>query len=196
MAQPLIGSIAHFGGNFAPQGYAFCNGSLQAIAQNETLFGLIGTTYGGDGQTTFALPDLRGRVPIGSGQGPGLTFRTVGQNGGAESVTLTTTSLPAHIHPATFSGAGSSVQATPVKATLQQPVATASLGRSVDSAGTALPLIYAPAGTPAGVPLGGMNVAGTVAVSPAGGSQPHDNIMPTLVVSAIIALNGIFPSRN
>ena len=98
MAQPYIGEIRMFGGNFAPLGWAFCDGQLLAIAQNDALFSLIGTTYGGDGQSTFALPDLRGRIPIHQGQGPLLTPRQIGETGGSETVTLTPAQLPTHTH--------------------------------------------------------------------------------------------------
>ena len=100
MASPFIGQITLFAGNFAPRGWAFCNGQLLSIAQNTALFSILGTTYGGNGQTTFALPDLRGRVPVHAGQGPGLSNYDLGQQGGAESVTLTTAQMPAHTHPA------------------------------------------------------------------------------------------------
>src|ERR1700730_17276494 len=108
MGQPFIGEIRMFAGNFAPAGWAFCDGSLQAISQNDALFNVIGTTYGGDGQTTFALPDLRGRVPIHMGQGSGLSNRIIGENGGTETVTLTPATLAAHTHPALCSSSGGS----------------------------------------------------------------------------------------
>src|SRR5437868_3362158 len=100
MSQPFVGEIRMFGGNFAPAGWAFCNGQLLAISENDTLFNLIGTTYGGDGQNTFALPDLRGRVPVHMGQGPGLSNYIIGQNGGVETVTVTIAQIPQHTHPA------------------------------------------------------------------------------------------------
>ena len=105
MSQPFIGQIKIFGGNFAPAGHAFCDGALMPIVQNEALFSLIGTTYGGDGQTTFAVPDLRGRVPVHQGTGAGLTARVLGQTGGTETVTLTAPQLPAHSHPASATNA-------------------------------------------------------------------------------------------
>src|SRR2546426_10537790 len=106
MSQPYIGEIRMFGGNFAPAGWAFCNGQQMAIDQNTALFQLIGTTYGGDGQTTFALPDLQSRIPIHQGQGSGLSNYTIGQSGGVESVTLTTNQISAHNHPALCSSVG------------------------------------------------------------------------------------------
>jgi microcystin-dependent protein len=155
-----------FAGNFAPVGWAFCNGALMDIAQNDALFNLIGTTYGGDGQTTFALPDLQSRVPIHVGPGFALA-----QTGGAESVTLTTSQIPAHSHvpqcnsgPGNQQGPGNGVWASP------------STGTIFSSAAPSL----------------GMNAA---AVGSAGGSQPHDNMIPFLVVNFIISLFGVFPSQ-
>lgn len=190
MAEPFIASIIMFGGNFGPRGWALCQGQILSIAQNTALFSLLGTTYGGNGQTTFALPDLRSRVPVGQGQGPGLSSYSLGQQAGTENVTLTTAQMPAHTHTAT---ATSTLNASTTKATLQTPVADAVFGKAVDNVGTAVPLIYCPAGTAATVPLAG---AGTVTNSITGGSQPHNNIQPYLCINFIIALEGIFPSRN
>jgi microcystin-dependent protein len=171
MATPFIGQITMFGGNFAPFGYAFCNGQLLSIAQNTALFALIGTTYGGDGQTTFGLPDLRGRVPVHQGQGPGLQSYVIGQNGGTETVTLITSQVPAHSHTlAANSNPGDS--SSPAN----------SFFAAVSSS------IYS-----SSAPNAQMNAA---AVGLAGGSQPHDNMLPFLVINFIIALQGIFPSRN
>lgn len=168
MAQPFIGEIRMFGGNFPPQGWAFCNGQLQAIAQNDALFALIGTTYGGDGQTTFALPDLRGRLPV--HQGAGLVL---GQLAGEETHTITQTEIPSHTHPMRASGADST-QSTPVgNLTADTTVAGAK--------------IYGPFTSAA--PM-------AAAVANVGGNQPHENRMPYVCVSFIIALFGIFPSRN
>jgi microcystin-dependent protein len=177
MSDPFIGEIIMFGGNFAPRGWAFCNGQLLPIAQNTALFSILGTTYGGDGKTTFALPDLRGRVAISPGQGPGLSNYQLGQAGGTESVTLTTAQIPAHNHLlAANSSAGD--QSSPLgnfPAAVNDPGAgSQSNGYSATSNGT---------------------MAGT-ASTPAGGSQPHTNIEPFLCVNFIIALEGIFPSRN
>lgn len=165
MSSPFIGEIRMFAGNFAPNGWAFCDGSLLPISQNDALFNLIGTTYGGDGQSTFALPDLRSRVPV--HVGPGFAL---GQNGGAESVTLTTNQIPVHNHAAQASSQGGNQNspagvwaATPSKA-------------------------YGPG--PAGVAL----QAGAVAA--AGGGQPHDNMAPFLAVNYILSLFGIFPSQT
>lgn len=166
-----------FGGNFAPRGWAFCNGQILPIAQNTALFSILGTTYGGNGQTTFALPDLRGRSPMQWGQGPGLTPRSLGEASGTETVTLLTNQMPAHTHALRAnSGQGDSfspdgtVSAIGVDAS-QQPL-------NIYSSGTVNAT---------------MNPA---AIGAAGGSQPHDNMSPFLCVSFIIALEGIYPSRN
>ena len=165
MAQPYVGEIRMFAGNFAPAGWAFCEGQLLPISENETLFQLIGTTYGGDGQSTFALPDLRGRVPIHQGNGYVLA-----ETGGAEEVTLTVQQIPAHSHPLLASTAvGSSV--TPV-------------GNVVAASGSSN--VYRPA--PASAAMSAQSVTAV------GGSQPHTNMQPYLCVSHIISLFGIFPS--
>jgi microcystin-dependent protein len=162
-----------FGGNFAPAGWAFCDGSLMAISENEALFQLIGTTYGGDGQETFGLPDLRGRLPIHMGQGPGLTNRTLAENGGSESVTLTVNQMPGHAHA--FLGSANSASAlSPAGAVVASPT-------SID--------LYRAGATPD-------QAMASNAISPVGGSQPHENIQPFLCVSFIISLFGIFPSQN
>jgi microcystin-dependent protein len=167
MSSPFIGEIRMFGGNFAPVGWAFCNGQVIAISQNDALFNLIGTTYGGDGQSTFALPNLQSRVPVHVGQGFAL-----GQSGGAETVTLTTSQIPAHSHvPQANSGAGT--QTSPAG----NVWANSSLGEFDDT----------------------NTVDGTMApgaLGPAGGSQPHDNMIPFLVVNFILSLFGIFPSQT
>jgi microcystin-dependent protein len=173
MSIPFIGQIMMFAGNFAPLGWAFCDGSLLAISQNDALFALIGTTYGGDGQTTFGLPDLRGRVPIHQGQGPGLSNYVIGQQAGTESVSLTVGQIPAHTHLlACGSGAGNVV--SPANAFF--------------------------AGDPTNN-SGGFNSAGGSAmnagvITSAGGGQPHENRMPILAVSFVIAVEGIFPSQS
>jgi microcystin-dependent protein len=168
MSSPFIGEIRMFGGNFAPVGWAFCDGSLIPISENDALFNLIGTTYGGDGQNTFALPDLRSRIPV--HVGPGFAL---GQSGGVESVTLTTSQIPAHSHvPQSFSTGGN--QNTPAAGVW-----------ALSSAGSA----YA------------SNTAPTLAMDPGaigttGGSQPHDNMVPFLAVNFILSLFGIFPSQT
>jgi microcystin-dependent protein len=198
MSQPFLGQIIQGGWNFAPRGYATCSGQILSIAQNTALFSLLGTTYGGNGQTTFALPDLRGRVMIGSGQGPGLSDYILGEVSGSENTTLTTSNLPSHTHTATFANASSTLNAATSKASLQAPVANAVLGKSDDGApnGTARPEIYCPAGTSATIGLAGLNVAGTVTVAATGNNIPFSTLQPFLVITVVIALQGIFPSRN
>jgi len=169
---PFVGQIKIFAGTFAPQGWLFCNGQLLPISEYETLFNLIGTTYGGDGVTTFALPDLRGRVPVHVGQGPGLSNYVLGDQGGSEKVTLTVNQMPAHTH-------ARAVSAAP--------------GTS-DS-----PANMVPAETPDGVPAYSTSASATMnpgMVAKAGGSQPHNNVKPYTVVNYIIAVEGIFPVPN
>ncbi|MGH7266813.1 MAG: phage tail protein [Candidatus Rokuibacteriota bacterium] len=172
MGDPFLGEIRMFGGNFAPAGWAFCDGQLLSIAENDALFNLIGTTYGGDGQETFALPDLRGRLPIHMGTGPGLSNRVLGEQGGTEVETLTVNQMPVHTHATLLSSAAGS-EATPAGNVL---------------AASPNVRLYRP-GTPT-VPLH------PLAVAPVGGSQPHDNAMPFLCVNFIIALDGVFPSQT
>lgn len=164
MAQPYVGELRMFGGNFAPAGWAFCDGALLPISENETLFNLIGTTYGGDGQSTFALPDLRGRLPMHMGGSYILA-----ETGGVENVTLTVNQIPVHNH-APLAVAGNGNQSTP------QNGVWAGAASSIYTSN-------APS-TPVNATLG----------QSTGGSQPHDNLMPFLAVSFIISLYGIFPS--
>jgi microcystin-dependent protein len=168
MAQPYVGEIRIFAGNFAPAGWMFCDGQLLPISENETLFNLIGTTYGGDGQSTFALPDLRGRVPLHMGNG-----FTLAQTGGVETVTLTTTQIPAHGHPLLTAGVSGDAQHV-------------SNNVLADGTGGLNPYQPAVSGTP-------MNAT---SLNNAGGSQPHDNMQPYLVLDFIISLFGIFPSQT
>jgi microcystin-dependent protein len=171
-APPYVGEIRQFAGNFAPVGWNFCDGSLQSIAENETLFNLIGTTYGGDGQTTFALPDLRGRFPIHQGTGGGATY-VIGQLSGTETVTLITSQMPAHSHAPAASA--SAVNATDSPAN----------NFWADSTGK-------PYAVASPVPTLVMNTGGVLNT---GSSQPHDNMMPFLTISYIISFFGIFPSQ-
>ncbi|WP_236668981.1 phage tail protein [Hymenobacter rubidus] len=176
-SQPYIGEIMLFAGNFAPQGWAFCDGSLLSIADNTALFTLIGTIYGGDGQTTFGLPDLRGRAPRHFGQGPGTSSYVLGQEGGAETHTLTTAEMTAHGHP--FVADLAPVSATPVG-----NIASAQVGTDVN--GEAVPVL---AYTAPGSPSNGL----ANAIQPTGGSQPF-GIMPTsLAMNYCISLFGIYP---
>ena len=174
----FIAQICLFGGNFAPRDWAFCAGQLQAISENDTLFALIGTTYGGDGQTTFALPDFRGRIPVGAGQGPGLSNFVIGERAGTQSITVTQNQMPAHTHVAVAAVSASS-----------------QAGNSGNPANAMVAVAPSPFYTSAAQASG--SFTGTVAtIQPAGGSQPISNMMPYLGISFIIALYGIFPSRN
>jgi microcystin-dependent protein len=167
MGQPYVGEIRMFGGNFAPVGWMFCEGQVLPISENETLFNLIGTTYGGDGQSTFALPDLRGRLPLHQGSGAVL-----GQPGGVEEVTLTLGQIPIHSHALVASTGPGSVN-TP--------------GGNVTAESAAVKVYFADQPTVA---------MGQQAIAPTGGSQPHSNFQPYLCVSFIISLSGIFPSQS
>lgn len=169
--EPYIGQISMAGFNFAPRGWALCNGQLLSIAQNSALFSLLGVQFGGNGQTTFGLPDLRGRVPVHQGQGPGLTPRVMGELAGEENHTLITSEMPQHNHL---------VNVTSADSTAKNPTGNI-------PGGTASP-IYAVA------PNGGFMNPQTLTLT--GGNQPHNNMQPYQVISFIIALEGIFPSRN
>lgn len=168
MSQPYVGEIRMFGGSFAPVGWALCNGALMPISENETLFNLIGTTYGGDGQETFALPNLCGRVPVHQGNG-----MIIGESAGTESVTLTTQQIPTHSHPYVAS-TGTGTGANPGDNVLDQTTGTI--------------FMYIDGQAPDGQMAAGM-------VGGVGGNQPHDNMQPYLCVSFIISLFGIFPQQ-
>ena len=199
MSGIYLGQILQGGWNFAPRYTILCNGQLLAIAQNSALFALLGTQFGGNGQTTFAVPNLQGRSMVHTGTGPGLSNVAVGQAAGAENITLLSTQMPQHTHAAAFSGAGSTLGANAAtKATLQAPTNGAVLARTKDGAapGPALPLIYLPSGTATDVTLGGLNVAGSVTNAISGGSQPVGIRNPYLGITHVIATQGIFPSRS
>jgi len=175
MADNFLGEIRLFGTNFAPSGWALCNGQLLPLAQNTALFSLLGTNYGGDGRTTFGLPNLQGRIPLSWGQGAGLSSYNIGETGGTPSVTLLTTQLPAHTHP---------VVVTPTPGTTSSPAnavfASTSRGK---------PPAYGPIGSPT------VNMS-AAAVATAGSSLPHENMPPYLTLTFCIALVGIFPARS
>ncbi|MEJ8562107.1 tail fiber protein [Yoonia sp. GPGPB17] len=174
--EPFIAQIMLFGGNFAPRGWAFCDGQLLPIASNSALFSILGTTYGGDGRTSFGLPDLRGRVPMHAGTGPGLTPRQIGQRVGIEDVALSAAELPNHNHE------------------LLTAAAPAANDRaSGDAIGRTSIYVNRDDSNPATLPSIALN-AGTI--SNAGGGQAHPNMQPTLCINYIIALQGIFPSRS
>ena len=172
MSEPFVGEIRMFAGNFAPRGWAFCDGQLLAVSQNDALFSLLGTIYGGDGRTTFGLPDLRGRIPLHQGTGPGLSPRRLGSKGGSENVTLTTNQLASHTHDFNANKAAATGSA-PQGKVLADPAP----GRLFRNAAQ-------------NVSLASSSIANT------GGTQPHTNLMPTLCINFIIALVGIYPSRH
>ena len=175
MAQPYVGELRLFAGNFAPAGWMFCEGQFLPISENETLFQLIGTTYGGDGQSTFVLPDLRGRVPLHFGLAPdGITYQ-LAQSGGTETVTLTIQQLPQHSHPE-FASLNAGTSQSPAGNVLARPT---SVRPDLKTYNSDSPVF--------------MNAA---AVAPTGGSQPHTNMQPYLCLNYIISLFGIFPSPN
>jgi microcystin-dependent protein len=171
MSTPFLGQVTLFSFGFAPKGWAMCNGQIMPINQNQALFSLLGTTFGGNGVTTFALPDLRGRISVGFGQGPGLSNYGLGQVGGQESHTLLVTEIPSHSHPANFSG----------------------------SADQSDPTGHYWAADPNGnvtFATSGSDTMGASAIGIAGGGLPHTNLAPYLTLNFCIALTGIFPSRN
>jgi microcystin-dependent protein len=175
MSEPFLGQICSFGFNFAPRGWSQCNGQLMSISQNTALFSLLGTTYGGDGVTTFALPNLQGRVPLHQGQGPGLTNRVIGEQSGSETVTLNSTQMPQHNHIVSANSTDSN------------PNAAKSPAGNFPGYNDAGPLWA--------------TTSNSVTMNPqmvnlAGGNQPHENMQPYLVINFCIALEGIFPSRN
>ena len=169
MADPFIGEIRLFAGNFAPRFWAFCDGQILPISQNTALFSLLGTIYGGDGRTTFALPDFRDRVPMHHGQGPGLSLRDIGESGGSAQVTLLAAEMPAHTH---------TIGTTSSSATAGTASGSAALGISAKNA------------------YGAVQNMAPMASEAAGGGQSHENHQPYLGLSFIIALQGVFPPRS
>lgn len=169
MSDPFIAEVKIFAGNFAPRGYAFCNGQLLPIAQNTALFSLVGTIYGGDGRSTFGLPNLQGRAAMHWGNGPGLTPRQIGSSGGTATVSLSEAQMPSHNH---------TLQASP-SATSAAPASSVGLGNAAmyNTGGTAVAMA-------------------SQALGSTGGGQPHNNMQPFLGINFIIALQGIYPSRS
>lgn len=173
MADPFVAEIRIFPFNFAPKGWAWCDGQLLPLSQNTALFSLLGTTYGGNGKSNFALPDLQGRAPMHPGQGPGLSLHDLGETGGSETVTLLESEIPAHSHALGAQNNPLSSVATPAGNTLTRP-----------ASGN----LYTAVNTP-------VSMAGE-AISPAGGDQPHNNMQPYLTFYFNIALQGVFPPRS
>ena len=175
MSNPFVAEIRIFAGNFAPTGWAQCNGQILPLSQNTALFSLLGTTYGGDGKSNFALPNLQGCAPLQQGQGPGLSLRDLGETGGEQSVTLLQTEMPAHSHTAQASSSGG----------LASPVNNAWGGSLKGHPGA-----YAASAPANNVPMN------PFALSIAGGNLPHNNLQPYLGLTFIIALQGVFPARS
>jgi microcystin-dependent protein len=174
MSEPFIAEIRIFAGNFAPRSWAFCNGQLLPITQNTALFSLIGTTYGGDGRSTTALPNMEGRAPMHPGRGPGLTSRRLGERGGVESVTLPESEIPNHTHTLFSAGTTRGDTATPSSST----AFARTVGENAYHGGTP------------NIPMADQ------ALPVAGGSQAHNNMQPYLTMNFIIALQGLYPSRS
>lgn len=170
MSEPFIAEIRIFAGNFAPRGWAFCNGQLLPIAQNTALFSLIGTIYGGDGRTTTALPDLQGRAAMHPGRGPGLTDRRLGERGGVTEVTLTEAQMPQHNHTVVVENDNEGMETNPDEQFLAN--------KEIYNDG------------------GGLVAMSTDAIGPQGGNQPHNNMQPYIAINYIIALVGLYPSRS
>lgn len=175
MSNPFLAEIRIFTGNFAPKGWALCDGQLMPISQNTALFSLLGTTYGGDGKSNFALPNMQGNAPMQQGQGPGLTLRDLGETAGEQTVTLLQTEMPSHTHIAQAVAGSNSIDP----------------GNNVWANGQkGFGNVYAPS-------AGGSNAnMSAFGVSISGGSQPHNNMMPFLGLTFIIALQGVFPARS
>ena len=194
---PMMASIMLFAGNFAPRGWAFCDGQLLPISQYSALFSLLGTTYGGDGRTTFGLPDLRGRAPIGPRNGPGLSSYRLGEKGGIEDVVLNQTQIPSHTHLASATDVTVALKASSAEADTHIPTAGVSLaaGNEVNGRGTD-PIQMYNSSTPDITLAGGSSTATNVTIGNTGGNLSHENRQPFLAVNYIIALQGIFPSRS
>lgn len=177
MTQPYLGEVRMFAGNFAPRNNAYCSGQIMSIQQNAALFSLLGTYYGGNGTTTFGLPDLRGRIPVSQGQGPGLSNYVIGQQGGTETVTITQQTLPQHNHMMVVSNA--------------VPTTAAPSGNMPAQMSTPINNFWVP-----NTKQTTSDLLNAQFLTMVGGNQPHENRMPAMAISMIIALAGVFPSRN
>lgn len=190
MSTPFVGQILLFPFNFAPKGFAFCQGQLMPLSQNTALFSLLGTTYGGDGKSNFALPDLRGRVPLHFGQGPGLSLYNRGQSAGSDAIALLPTEIPAHTHAMT-----SALTATATckngPANAATPVANVPASESAGTTAT-----YSNLAPNATMSAGAIAISGSLGELPPGNGQPHPNLQPYLTMSYCIALQGVFPPRS
>ena len=191
MSEPFIGQVIIFAGNFAPRGWAFCSGQLLSISQFTALFSILGTVYGGDVRTTFGLPDLRGHVAVGEGQGPGLSDYRLGQKSGAETATLSSSHLPAHGHAVNHTAP--TLPGHTVNANQPSPAAGRSFARPSIQNNPGLNLYST---EPPDTDLASARVDGALTLANAGGGQAHDNMMPFTSLNYIIALEGIFPSRS
>jgi microcystin-dependent protein len=190
MAQPYLGQLILVGFNFAPLGYMFCQGQLLSIAQYSALFQLIGTTYGGDGQTTFALPDLRSRIPIHVGQGPGLSNYLLGDVGGTEQITLTVSQMPSHTHAVDTSALTATARCKNAAGNQQTPIGGVP---AVEAAGVTA--TYSNAAPDSSMHASAVSIGGTATAANSGGTQPHDNLQPYLTLNYCIAVEGVFPSQ-
>jgi len=206
----IMGGIIQFGGNFAPKDWAFCNGQLIAISQNQALYAILGTTWGGDGRTNFGLPDLRGRIPIGVGRGPGLTEVFQGQKRGMETNSLQVDNLPAHTHDAAFSGTGGG-SPDPISATVTVKASTESTSgepagkywgvskqgfNAVTAYSSTAETTMASDAVAVNIQGGGGITGGNVTVNPTGANTKFSIMNPDLGMQFILAVQGIFPSRN
>jgi len=172
---PFVAEIRIFGFNFAPKGWAFCDGQILPISQNTALFSLLGTTYGGDGKSTFALPDLQGRAPMHPGQGPGLSLHDLGETGGSETETLLVSEMPVHTHNLQAQSGPAGANTADNSSTLARAAGGAAYKAS---------------------PYGNLTTLAPTAMSPTGSSFPHNNMMPYITMSFCIALQGVFPPRT
>jgi microcystin-dependent protein len=175
MADPFVAEIRIFPFNFAPKGWAFCNGQLMPLSQNTALFSLLGTTYGGDGKSNFALPDLQGRAPMHPGQGPGLSLHDLGEIGGSDAVTLLESEIPSHTHTVTAA-------INPALLAVPSPNVGLARSRTVNAYQTTT--------------NSNLTAMASEALAPAGGDAPHNNLMPYLTINFCIALQGVFPPRS
>jgi microcystin-dependent protein len=191
MSDQFVGQILLFPFNFAPVGFAMCQGQLIAISQNTALFSLLGTTYGGNGTSTFALPDLRGRAPMGYGQGPGLSSRSIGAAIGTESETLATTQAAAHAHALDVSGLSASMRCLSGTADRGTPVTDVPATEA-----PSVPATYSLSAPDAAMAAGAVVVSGSLSATAAGGGQAHDNRQPYLTMNYCIALTGVYPPRT